>query len=124
MSQCYFVDTIDNFLEYTQETILGELTKNCEELNLEDQQRNAWLDEIFFLKKWLKNVRGGILLEYKIPRMGKRVDCVVISGPGIFVIEFKIGATIYDNQAKLQVTDYALDLKNFHDLPPISRTHS
>lgn len=115
MSQCYFVDTIDNFLEYTQETILGELTKNCEEPNLEDQQRNAWLDEIFFLKKWLRNVKGGILLEYNIPRMGKRVDCVVISGPGIFVIEFKIGATIYDNQAKIQVTDYALDLKNFHE---------
>ena len=115
MSQCYFMDSIDNFLLYTPETILGELTKNCEELHIEDQLRNSWLDEIHLLKKWLINVKGGILLEYKIPRMGKRVDCVVISGPAIFVIEFKIGASVYDNQAKIQVTDYALDLKNFHE---------
>jgi len=45
----------------------------------------------------------------------KRIDCVVISGPLIFALEFKIGANSYEKHAISQVTDYALDLKNFHE---------
>ncbi|MBX3598940.1 MAG: DUF2075 domain-containing protein [Rhizobiaceae bacterium] len=33
----------------------------------------------------------------------------------MFVIEYKVGSTEYDQHAKDQVTDYALDLKNFHE---------
>lgn len=47
--------------------------------------------------------------------MGKRVDVVLIIGPVIFVIEFKVGEKEFTNAALDQVFDYALDLKNFHD---------
>jgi hypothetical protein len=47
--------------------------------------------------------------------MGKRIDCVIISGSTIFAVEFKVGAHLYENHAIAQVTDYALDLKNFHE---------
>jgi hypothetical protein len=51
---------------------------------------------------------------YCIPRLGRRIDAVLILGAVIFVIEFKIGATRYSRQAYDQVWDYGLDLKNFH----------
>lgn len=57
---------------------------------------------------------GSIYFEYSIPRMGKRIDVVVIIGSVIFVIEFKVGSEIFSLSALDQVMDYALDLKNFH----------
>jgi len=47
--------------------------------------------------------------------MGKRVDAVLLVGPVVFVVEFKVGAAILDRSAIEQVWDYALDLKNFHE---------
>ena len=32
-----------------------------------------------------------ILFEYSIPRMGKRVDAVLLLGGLVFVLEFKVG---------------------------------
>ena len=46
--------------------------------------------------------------------MGKRVDTVVIVSGIIFLLEFKVGDTEFSAAARDQVTDYALDLKNFH----------
>jgi hypothetical protein len=47
--------------------------------------------------------------------MGKRIDCVILSGATVFAIKFKVGAQSYENRAIAQVTDYALNLKNFHE---------
>lgn len=47
--------------------------------------------------------------------MGKRIDVVLLIGPVVFVVEFKVGATTFDRAAVEQVWDYALDLKNFHE---------
>jgi hypothetical protein len=60
-------------------------------------------------------MHGNILFECYIPRMGKRVDTVLILRGLILVLEFKVGATHYDSSALDQVVDYALDLKNFHE---------
>ena len=46
--------------------------------------------------------------------MGKRVDTIIIRQGIVFVIEFKMGTKHFDASAIDQVTDYALDLKNFH----------
>jgi hypothetical protein len=46
--------------------------------------------------------------------MGKRVDAILIFQGIVFVIEFKMGTKHYDAGAIDQVTDYTLDLKNFH----------
>lgn len=56
-----------------------------------------------------------IIFEYAIPRMGKRVDIILLFQGAVFVIEFKVGEKEYSNFAKDQVLDYALDLKNFHE---------
>ena len=47
--------------------------------------------------------------------MGKRIDVVILIGPAIFVLEFKIGEKEFLSYAIDQVWDYALDLKNFHE---------
>ena len=57
---------------------------------------------------------GTLFLEFVVPRIGSRLDAVLISGPAIFAIEFKVGESIYRRTDINQVWDYALDLKNFH----------
>jgi hypothetical protein len=58
---------------------------------------------------------GTLFLEFNIPRMGKRIDAVVVSGAVVFVIEFKVGEKHFTRADLDQVWDYALDLKNFHE---------
>lgn len=47
--------------------------------------------------------------------MGKRIDIVLLIGPVIFALEFKVGESHFTSSALDQVTDYCLDLKNFHE---------
>ena len=47
--------------------------------------------------------------------MGKRIDVIIIIGPVIFVLEFKVGQRDYLSYDIDQVWDYALDLKYFHE---------
>jgi hypothetical protein len=47
--------------------------------------------------------------------MGKRVDVLLLIGGVIFVVEYKAGAKSHERHAIDQVTDYTLDLKNFHE---------
>ena len=114
MSRYYYKNNIEVFVVEPSSSILGELTRN-HEFSLEELQKNSWLTQIELLKEWLKDISGDIIFEYSIPRMGKRIDCVVISGSLIFALEFKIGSNSYEKHAIDQVTDYALDLKNFHE---------
>ncbi|MBA0901115.1 MAG: DUF2075 domain-containing protein [Candidatus Nitrotoga sp.] len=113
MSRFYYRNTIANFLLNSESLILGELCEH-HEFSLEEQQKNSWIKQVGLLKPWLKGTVGEILFEYSIPRMGKRIDCVIISGSTVFAIEFKVGSHAYESHAINQVTDYALDLKNFH----------
>ena len=110
----YYSNTISNFLKDSDSFILGELTKHHSHA-LEHLQKNAWIYQIKILKDVFKNdTDGHIFFEFSIPRMGKRVDNIVIIGDLIFVIEFKVGDSNYEKYAIEQVLDYSLDLKNFH----------
>ena len=76
----------------------------------------AWNEEIRTLKEVLANYQGRIFFEYSIPRMGRRIDVVLIIKNVIFVVEFKVGEKDFYQSAVDQVWDYALDLKNFHEM--------
>ncbi len=78
---------------------------------------HGWKKSIFY-KRSLSRFEGAIYFEYSIPRMGKRIDVVLLIGPAIFVLEFKIGEKEFLSYAIDQVWDYALDLKNFHEIKP------
>ena len=114
MNRAYYSKSIADFLADDPDLILGQLARQSE-FAVEQSQRNAWVAQIEGLKQVLTEHSGSIYFEYVIPRMGKRVDVVLIIGAAIFVIEYKVGEDHYSLHATDQVTDYALDLKNFHE---------
>ncbi|HRI31137.1 MAG TPA: hypothetical protein PLQ21_06370, partial [Candidatus Kapabacteria bacterium] len=58
--------------------ILGQLIRN-HDFAAENLQRNAWIKQIEILKSQLSGFKHGqIYFEFSIPRMGKRVDNVLI----------------------------------------------
>lgn len=81
----------------------------------EPTQKFAWEREVSILKKALSGYHGKIYFEFDIPRMGKRIDVVLLIKSVIFVLEFKVGESDFNASAIDQVWDYALDLKNFHE---------
>lgn len=116
MKRSYYANTIKQFLQDSDSSILGELAIH-HEFALEDLQRNAWINQIQILKQLFTGYieDAFILFEYAIPRMGKRVDVVLLIKGSVFVLEFKVGEKKYSNYAIEQALDYSLDLKNFHE---------
>jgi len=114
MSRAYYSDSITIFRNKSSDEILGQLARVSEFSVLQTQQQ-AWLYQINLLKTVLKSYDGAIYFEFDIPRMGRRIDVVLLLGPAIFVLEFKVGEQSFTTYGADQVWDYALDLKNFHD---------
>ena len=114
MRRAYYSDQISDFQKRTSDEILGRLAQG-NDFSLEQTQRDAWLEEIRILKNALRPYKGSVYFEYSIPRMGKRIDVVLVVGAVIFVLEFKVGEKDFPSHAIDQVWDYALDLKNFHE---------
>lgn len=114
LNRFFYANSIEKFLQDSDSEILGNLVQ-FSPFDLTDLQRNAWIYEISYLKQILQNQSGQILFEYSIPRLGKRIDVVLIIKGIIFVLEFKVGAKEYLRQDLEQVWDYVLDLKNFHE---------
>ena len=113
MLNYYYKQDIQVFLNSSLEEILGNISLNNEFDSLSTQNK-AWQSQIIILKEVLQSKNGYIFFEFSIPRMGKRVDCILIIQNVVFVIEFKVGEKEFLNHNIEQVWDYALDLKNFH----------
>lgn len=115
MTRSYYSNTISDFLRDDETRILGQLSLHHNHA-LEDLQKNAWVKQITILKDTLQTInKGQIYFEFSIPRMGKRVDNVLIINDLIFVLEFKVGDNQYQKHSIEQVVDYCLDLQNFHE---------
>ncbi len=112
-SNAYYSADVSALLSASPEEIIGALITNSN-FSVELAQRNAWLLQITVLKSALVGVEGTLFLEFVVPRIGSRLDAVLIAGNVIFAIEFKIGESDYHRADLNQVWDYALDLKNFH----------
>ena len=115
MKRAYYSNTIDQFLLDLVSSIVGELSMNHSNRSLDELQTNAWKKQIEILKDQLNGLQGQIYFEFAIPRMGKRVDNIVIVKDTAFIIEFKVGDGRYEKYAIEQVIDYTIDLKNFHE---------
>ena len=115
MKRAYYSSKIKDFLKESESSILGHLTANHSNRSLEELQINAWRKQIDILKIQLEGINGKIYFEFAIPRMGKRVDNIIIVNDVIFVVEFKVGDGGYSKHAIEQVIDYTIDLKNFHE---------
>ena len=111
--RAYYSASIKDFLAQSTAEILGTIHSNCISAETTIQQNNSWEQEVNILKKQLAGMdEGRIIFEYTIPRMGKRVDVVLLHKNIVYLLEFKCGDDQYAS-AFDQVYDYALDLRNF-----------
>lgn len=123
-TRCLYNSSFTSFQNKTDSEIFGKL---CESYHgdVGDNQKNAWIEEISIMKTVLASLMedtsqastkadGQIIFEYDIPRLGKRVDVVLLYRGIIFCIEFKVGESRILEADVDQVLDYALDLNNFH----------
>lgn len=114
VKRSYYSNDIQSFLNQDNYSIFGEITTN-DQFSAEDLQKNTWNREIEILKRELSQFLDGyIIFEYTIPRIGNRIDNIVIYKGIIFLLEFKVGEKKYPSYAIEQVTDYAFDLSCFH----------
>ena len=115
MSRYVYKDTFSNFLEENDDAILGKIVNNSDNSAESIQQLNTWKEEIRILDEVLFGLdEGEVAFEYTIPRIGKRVDNILLYKGMIYLLEFKVGGKEYKSYEVDQVVDYALDLKNFH----------
>jgi hypothetical protein len=112
--RAWYCASISEFLQTSADSVFARLAANPE-FALLTTQKAAWLTQIDFLRAQLVGLAGSVFLEFNIPRMGRRIDAVLIVGAVVFVVEFKVGEATFDRAAIDQVWDYALDLKNFHE---------
>lgn len=115
MARCLYHSSFQNFMKADNNSIFGTLCENYHGEAL-TTTRDAWRGEISTLKNVLRGFddNGEIVFEYDIPRLGKRVDVVLLLKGIIFCLEFKVGESRILEGDIDQVLDYALDLKNFH----------
>jgi len=86
------------------------------------QQTKAWERFIPLLQAELsalvadcpKAAGWGILLEYPLYRLRKRIDAAILTTNEIIVLEAKVGESRFRAEDERQVEDYALDLRDFH----------
>lgn len=112
--RAYYSAPIVEFLQQSNSEIIGIIHSNDIFTETTIQQSNTWESEVQILKEQLCTfLDGRIIFEYTIPRMGKRVDAVVLYKHIVFLLEFKCGDSVYRQSTYDQVYDYALDLRNF-----------
>lgn len=119
--RCGYGQHLSEFMAASQATIIGELTQRSA-FNVDQTQVAAWVGTIECLREALAawSSEGQLFLEFDVPRLGRRIDAVLLLRHVVFVIEFKVGAKAFLAQDIDQVVDYALDLKHFHDTSHIA----
>lgn len=115
-NRCLYLSDFKSFIESDPYSILGRIHDafHGQALTTTDE---AWNSEINLLQSVLvpwKDEDAEIIFEYDIPRLGKRIDAVLLLRGIIFCLEFKVGQKDALQSDVEQVMDYALDLKNFH----------
>jgi hypothetical protein len=115
MQRSYIDLDFKTFLKLNESEIMGKLTK-AHLFALDLNQKRAWEYQVKHLKRTLAEIKeeGRIYFEFSIPRMGKRVDNILLIENIVFVLEYKVGANQPDSSGLDQAHDYSLDLKNFH----------
>ena len=116
MGRCLYSGSFNEFLRSNENYLLGKLCDNYHGEAL-TTTREAWKSEISIMKNVLSELfdkNGRIIFEYDIPRLGKRLDVVLLLDGIIFCLEFKVNQSHILEADIDQVLDYALDLKNFH----------
>lgn len=112
--KAYYCNSIPGFIADRSTDIVGRLIRHAFDINKE--QANAWENQIAELQRRLEEcgMKGDIIFEYDIVRLGKRIDVILLIRHMVFSLEFKNGKDIFTAQDAQQAEDYAIDIKNFH----------
>lgn len=114
MSTAFYKNSIQNFLAQAEDEIFGIIAYG-DRYDTVATQKDAWIEQIRLLKRALAHSPcGSILFEYTLPRVGGRIDNILLINNTVFVLEFKVGAISYSSDAIRQVRTYAFDLENYH----------
>lgn len=120
----YFRCKFSEFNDFSNEAILGSLASGYDDDGFFELKADAiasWREELPLFRKVIDQIciqapdssQWHLLIEYPIPRIGKRIDAILICDSTIVVVEFKLSAGSA-GAAKTQVLDYAYDLRDFH----------
>jgi len=120
----HYSNSAKSFINDNKDKIVGILNHESEKEGFYSQlnkQIEVWNEFLIFMQSALKKVsenicidQWGILMEYPIPRRGKRIDCLIILPFLIIVIEYKYGKKKFESNDISQLEDYCLDLRDFH----------
>ncbi len=114
--RCLYHAPLSSFINSNSAEILGKIVESYHG-DSQTTTIESWCEEIRILKEQLgewASEDAHIIFEYNIPRLGKRIDVVLLLRGIIFCLEFKVGKKEALQSDLEQVLDYALDLKNFH----------
>lgn len=117
VDRSYYSGSIESFLAADAGAVVDALSGRASQSGFppNEEQLIAWRSEVTLLRSVLAHYHGSLYFEYNVPRLGRRIDVILLLGPVIFVLEFKVGGTGFTRAGLDQVWDYALDLKNFHE---------
>jgi hypothetical protein len=118
-----FQSTVRDFIDRPISEVVGTLSLHYAGQGFTDQktdQTESWATDAARLQAALRQAVATsphilnwlVLLEFTIPRKGKRIDVVLLTPRSITLLELKTGA--YASEALQQVEEYALLLHYFH----------
>ena len=116
-SWAYYSAPIGKFLQDGDGCLAALAKYGAAAGSVEGAQMEAWEKQIECLQRALAGMEGRILFEFVVPRIGSRIDVVLLLEQAVVVVEFKVGTDggrEAGNEGYRQVWDYGLDLKNFH----------
>ena len=117
----FYAAPVEEFLSASEEEVYAPLA-SPHGYTLAPEQQSAWRLQLPVLRAALEELVAPppdapapwIHLEFDIPRLGRRVDAVLVTRSCVIPIEFKVGAKKFERLDEEQAWDYGLDLKNFH----------
>ncbi len=113
MSRCMYHSSLKKFICQEPDSVLGTIVSSFHGA-VQTTALDAWKGEIAILQDSLKEWEcedAYVIFEYDIPRLGKRIDVVLLLFGMVFCLEFKVGQKEALQSDVEQVLDYALDLK-------------
>jgi len=121
----YLTKSVAEFVASSVESLTGKLSERLIESYSgdHDRQLRSWRSQIDLLQKCLGDHLAsdptasswGVIIEYPLLRLQRRLDVVILAGQTVAVLEFKVGAGSFNASDKRQVEDYALGLRDFHE---------
>lgn len=121
LNAAFYADSLEAFLRASDDEIYAPLA-SPHGYTLAPEQLSAWRLQLPVLREALAGLPARfaappapwIHLEFDIPRLGRRVDAVLVTSTAVIPIEFKVGTKQFQQLDHDQAWDYGLDLKNFH----------